>query len=55
MKLIFQMKYNRWSPGAMPALEKDYWSLPSGPAWTWWVLAILPLDSQAQVTLDTRH
>jgi len=34
--------------GAMPALEQDYWSSPSGPAWTWWVLAILPLDSQAQ-------
>jgi len=34
--------------GAMPALEQDYWSCPSGPAWTWWVLAILPLDSQAQ-------
>jgi len=32
----------------MPALEQDYWSSPSGPAWTWWVLAILPLDSQAQ-------
>merc|ERR1719341_2060262 len=35
--------------GAMPHLEQDYWSSPSGPAWTWWVLAILPLDSQAQV------
>jgi len=34
--------------GAMPHLEQDYWSSPSGPAWTWWVLAILPLDSQAQ-------
>ena len=35
--------------GAMPPLEQDYWTSPSGPAWTWWVLAILPLDSQAQV------
>merc|ERR1719192_2113463 len=34
--------------GAMPALEQDYFSSSSGPAWTWWVLAILPLDSQAQ-------
>jgi len=34
--------------GAMPALEQDYVSSSSGPAWTWWVLAILPLDSQAQ-------
>jgi len=34
--------------GAMPAVEEHYWTLSSGPAWTWWVLAILPLDSQAQ-------
>merc|ERR1711971_908308 len=34
--------------GAMPAVEKNYWRLPSGPAWAWWVLAILPLDTQAQ-------
>jgi len=34
--------------GAMPPLEQDYWTSPSGPAWTWWVLAILPLDTQAQ-------
>ena len=35
--------------GDMPALEADYWRLQSGPAWCWWVLAILPLDHQAQV------
>merc|ERR1712088_20191 len=29
--------------GAMPAVEKNYWRLPSGPAWAWWILAILPL------------
>jgi len=34
--------------GAMPAVEKNYWRLPSGPAWAWWILAILPLDTQAQ-------
>ena len=33
----------------MPAVEKNYWRLPSGPAWAWWILAILPLDTQAQV------
>jgi len=37
--------------GAMPPMEQDYWTLPSGPAWTWWVLAILPLDSQAQLQI----
>lgn len=34
--------------GDMPALEAEYWRLQSGPAWCWWVLAILPLDHQAQ-------
>ena len=38
-------------PGAMPAVEKNYWRLPSGPAWAWWILAILPLDTQAQVNI----
>ena len=35
--------------GDMPPLEAQYWALQSGPAWCWWVLAILPLDHQAQV------
>ena len=35
--------------GEMPGLEHEYWRLGSGPAWCWWVLAILPLDHQAQV------
>jgi len=34
--------------GAMPRVEGEYWDLPSGPSWAWWVLAILPLDTQAQ-------
>lgn len=34
--------------GEMPALEWEYWGLQSGPSWCWWVLAILPLDHQAQ-------
>lgn len=34
--------------GDMPAMENDYWSLNAGPAWTWWILAILPLDTGAQ-------
>ena len=35
--------------GDMPPLEAEYWKLQSGPAWCWWVLAILPLDHQMQV------
>ena len=38
----------------MPSVEESYWSLPSGPAWAWWVLAILPLDTQAQVGTHPR-
>jgi len=34
--------------GDMPGLEPEYWRLASGPAWCWWVLAILPLDTLAQ-------
>jgi len=34
--------------GDMPSLEPEYWRLASGPAWCWWVLAILPLDTLAQ-------
>jgi len=35
--------------GTMPAVEESYWLLPSGPTWLWWLLAILPLDAQAQM------
>ena len=35
--------------GDMPGLEHEYWKLASGPAWCWWVLAIMPLDQNAQV------
>lgn len=37
--------------GVMPELELDdsWMSMPDGPAWTWWVLAILPLGQNLQV------
>merc|ERR1711920_953071 len=35
--------------GHMPEPEADYWNLPNGPAWGWWILSILPLDSQLQI------
>ena len=34
-------------------VETEYWKLCSGPAWAWWVLAILPLDTLAQVDILT--
>ena len=38
--------------GSMPRVETEFWNTPSGPAWAWWVLAILPLDTMAQVVRD---
>jgi len=35
--------------GSLPDAETDYWKLPNGPAWGWWILTILPLDSQLQI------
>ena len=35
--------------GAIPEPEIDFWSLPNGPAWLWWILAILPLQPKDQV------
>lgn len=37
--------------GSMPDLEGDYWTIPNGPAWTWWIVAILPLDSRIQLSI----
>ena len=27
--------------GDLPRLEAEYWALGAGPAWCWWLLAIL--------------
>jgi len=35
--------------GQMPELEEDWPSLPDGPAWTWWLLALLPLSQELKV------
>ncbi|KAJ8983463.1 hypothetical protein NQ317_014921 [Molorchus minor] len=35
--------------GQMPRVEKNWASLPDGPSWTWWLMPILPLNSQLQV------
>lgn len=37
--------------GTMPPVEPDWMSLPDGPAWLWWLMAILPLNPKAQVTI----
>lgn len=35
--------------GEMPNVEDNWQSLTDGPAWAWWLLAILPLSPQLQV------
>lgn len=37
--------------GPMPPVEADYLTHPNGPAWAWWLLAILPLDARAQLAI----
>lgn len=39
--------------GPIPEVENAYWDLPNGPAWTWWIIAILPLDPHGQVCLES--
>ncbi|CAI5793516.1 peptidase N-terminal domain and RING finger 3 isoform X1 [Podarcis lilfordi] len=35
--------------GPMPAKDSDPQSNPNGPAWCWWILAVFPLESRAQL------
>lgn len=37
--------------GHMPSVEGEYWTLSNGPAWMWWIVAILPLDPRIQVCI----
>ncbi|XP_067419660.1 LON peptidase N-terminal domain and RING finger protein 2 isoform X2 [Emydura macquarii macquarii] len=37
--------------GPMPGKESEPQSNPSGPAWYWWLLAVLPLENRAQLAI----
>ncbi|XP_062982337.1 LON peptidase N-terminal domain and RING finger protein 2 [Elgaria multicarinata webbii] len=37
--------------GSMPGKEHEPQSNPSGPAWYWWLLAVLPLENRAQLAI----
>ncbi|XP_016043063.2 LON peptidase N-terminal domain and RING finger protein 2 [Erinaceus europaeus] len=37
--------------GVMPDREAEPQSNPSGPAWSWWILAVLPLERKAQLAI----
>ena len=37
--------------GDLPAMDASPVSGPSGPAWAWWAVSVLPLDPRIQLTL----
>ncbi|XP_007501189.1 LON peptidase N-terminal domain and RING finger protein 2 isoform X1 [Monodelphis domestica] len=37
--------------GSMPSKVSEPQSNPSGPAWYWWLLAVLPLENRAQLAI----
>ncbi|XP_061082254.1 LON peptidase N-terminal domain and RING finger protein 2-like isoform X2 [Conger conger] len=37
--------------GNLPAKDPDPQGSPDGPAWAWWLVAVLPLESRAQLTI----
>lgn len=37
--------------GNLPSKDPDPQASPSGPAWCWWLLAVLPLENRAQLTI----
>ncbi|XP_062866625.1 LON peptidase N-terminal domain and RING finger protein 2 isoform X2 [Trichomycterus rosablanca] len=37
--------------GHLPAKDPNPQGNPSGPAWCWWLLAVLPLENKAQLTI----
>jgi Lon protease-like protein len=38
--------------GPMPELEANWEISNDGPAWTWWIIAILPLNPQLKVSFE---
>ncbi|XP_034042015.1 LON peptidase N-terminal domain and RING finger protein 2 [Thalassophryne amazonica] len=37
--------------GRLPSKDFDPQGTPDGPAWCWWLLAVLPLENRAQLTI----
>jgi len=37
--------------GQLPDTEQDYWTMPNGPTWLWWVLNTLPIDPPLKLLL----
>ncbi|RXN02865.1 LON peptidase N-terminal domain and RING finger protein 3 [Labeo rohita] len=41
--------------GQLPVKDSDPQGNPNGPAWCWWLLAVLPLENKAQLTILTMN
>ncbi|KAB1257706.1 LON peptidase N-terminal domain and RING finger protein 1 [Camelus dromedarius] len=37
--------------GSMPGREENLQAIPNGPAWCWWLLAVLPVDPRYQLSV----
>ncbi|XP_071126094.1 LON peptidase N-terminal domain and RING finger protein 1-like isoform X2 [Mytilus edulis] len=37
--------------GQFPALDEDFTQYPNGPRWLWWLVSVLPLNPQIQLSL----
>jgi len=37
--------------GNLPETEADFWTMPNGPTWLWWVLNTLPIDPPLKLLL----
>ena len=36
--------------GNLPVQETNFWTMPNGPTWSWWILNILPIDPALKVS-----
>ena len=36
--------------GNLPVQETNFWTMPNGPTWSWWILNILPVDPALKVS-----
>ena len=39
--------------GNLPETEADFWTMPNGPTWLWWVLNTLPIDPPLKVIFNS--
>ena len=37
--------------GQFPSLDEDFTQYPNGPGWLWWLISVLPLNPQIQLSL----